>query len=127
MNNTPLDTVPAHNRISVRAVLVHEGEDPSAALAAAGLVNAISVPVVLGEAWDPPAGVLGNGITPNLSAVLEMSPADSFGAAPVTQSVPAVSGSGSGSGTTPAPGPVARTLPAAFGTQPLAPVRQPGG
>ena len=122
MNNSPLDIPPAHNRISVRAVLVHDGQDPSAALAAAGLVNAISIPVVLGEAGDMPAGIQGNGITPNLSAVLEMSPAESFGAAAVTQPVPLESVSA----TAQAAESVARMLPVAFGIQPIAPVRQLG-
>ena len=64
MNDSPLDKVPAHNRVSIRAVLVHEGEDASAALAEAGFADTISVPVVLGEQPDLSVGILGNGITP---------------------------------------------------------------
>ncbi|WP_158925178.1 hypothetical protein [Acidisphaera sp. S103] len=30
MSDNPLDKIPAHNRISIRAVLVHEGEDAAA-------------------------------------------------------------------------------------------------
>ena len=70
----PLDKLPAHNRVSIRAVLVHEGEDPSAALAEAGLANAVALPVVLGEQLGLSSGILGNGITPNLTAVLETEP-----------------------------------------------------
>ena len=51
--------------------MVHEGEDASAALAEAGFAETITVPVVLGEQPDLPGGILGNGITPNVTAVLE--------------------------------------------------------
>ncbi len=61
-------------------MLVNQGEDPSAALAKAGIVNAVAIPVVLGEQLDLPRGILGDGITPNLKAVLETEQQDDFDA-----------------------------------------------
>lgn len=48
LSDSSLDKVPAYNRISTRAILVHEGEDAGAVLAEAGFAETISVPVVLG-------------------------------------------------------------------------------
>jgi hypothetical protein len=122
MSDNPMDRLPAHNRVSIRAVLVHEGEDPSAALAEAGFADTISVPVVLGEQPDLSGGILGNGITPNLTAVLETEQEDEFDFssydAPATARPTADAAQPSGPGTT--------TLPAAYGMQPLAPVRRRG-
>ena len=122
MTSDPPGTLPAYNRVSIRAVLVHEGEDPSAALAAAGLVNAVVVPVVLGDASGQPAAGQRGGIVPNLPAVLQFDAAGSFaapfGSQPVATSIASAS--------IPAPAPVTQTLPAAFGGKPLAPIRRPG-
>jgi hypothetical protein len=52
-------------------VLVREGEDASAALAEAGFAETVSVPVVVGEQPDLSGGILGDGVTPNVVAVLE--------------------------------------------------------
>jgi hypothetical protein len=118
----PMDKLPAHNRVSIRAVLVHEGEDPSAALAEAGFVNAVAIPVVLGEQPDLSGGILGDGITPNLTAVLETEQEDasdlSFGTQP--RSARAAPGA------SPPSGPATTTLPPAYGMQPLSPVRRSG-
>src|ERR1700733_14008182 len=117
--DNPLDKLPAHNRVSIRAVLVHEGEDPSAALAEAGFANAVAIPVVLGEQSDLSDGILGNGITPNLTAVLETEQEEEGpDIQPAAQSEPqAVRPSGH----------VTTNLPPAYGIQPLAPVRRGGG
>jgi hypothetical protein len=120
MSDNPLDKLPAHNRVSIRAVLVHEGEDPSAGLAEAGFVNAIAVPVVLGEHADLPSGILGNGITPNLAAVLETEQDESFDALSDTPAARPTTADARTSG------PVTTVLPAAFWMQPLAPVRKIG-
>ena len=48
-----LDRIPAFSRVSIRAVLVNEGEDPGPALAEARIVNPIAIPVVLGETNPP--------------------------------------------------------------------------
>ena len=100
-------------------MLVHEGEDPSAALAEAGFANAVAIPVVLGEQSDLSDGILGNGITPNLTAVLETEQEEEGpDIQPAAQSEPqAVRPSG----------PVTTNLPPAYGIQPLAPVRRGGG
>jgi hypothetical protein len=123
MSDNPLDKLPAHDRVSIRAVLVHEGEDASAALAEAGFADTISVPVVLGEQPDLPGGILGNGITANLTAVLETEEEQAFDPSPGSQPDTARPDRGnvgpSGSAST--------MLPAAFGLQPLAPVRPHSG
>ena len=51
--DNPLDRIPAFNRVSIRAVLVNEGEDPGPALAEAGIVNPIAIPMVLGDTIPP--------------------------------------------------------------------------
>ncbi len=49
VSDHPLDRIPAFTRISIRAVLVQQGEDPGPALAVAGIINPVAIPVVLGE------------------------------------------------------------------------------
>jgi hypothetical protein len=122
MSDNPLDSLPSFDRVSIRAVLVEEGEDPAAALAEAGFTEVISIPVVLGEAADPSGGILGDGITPNLVAVLETEPEDGSDPATGARSVPVRSASAA----EPPPEPSTTNLPSAFGLQPLAPVRQRG-
>jgi hypothetical protein len=123
MSDDPMDNLPAFNRVSIRAVLVEDGEDPSHALAEAGFAEAVAIPVVLGEDLDLSGGILGNGITPNLIAMLETEiEDDEHGAAPGCTP-------GQVQATSEAP-PTSRlattNLPAAFGVQPLAPVRKRG-
>jgi hypothetical protein len=119
MSDNPMDKLPAHNRVSIRAVLVHEGEDASAALAEAGFSDTIAIPVVLGGQPDVAGGILGNGITANLTALLETEQEDEAGESPGAHTDTGQPERGdfgpSGAGTT--------MLPAAFGRQPLAPVR----
>jgi hypothetical protein len=119
MSDNPLDKIPAHNRVSIRAVLVHEGEDASAALAEAGFADTISIPVMLGEHPDLSGGILGNGITPNVMAVLETDPGDAADPSPSVQPAAARPEQGDVGRSEP----VTTTLPPAFGMQPLAPVR----
>ena len=80
VSDHPLDRIPAFNRVSIRAVLVQQGQDPGPALAAAGILNPIAIPVVLGEQVELSSGILGDGITPNLTAVLETEYQDHFDA-----------------------------------------------
>ncbi len=120
MSQSPLDRIPAFNRVSIRAVLVHPGKDSGPALSEAGILDPIAIPVVLGEDVDLPGGILGDGITPNLRAVLETEHQDDFDASPTNQTQranlrPDVA--------RPAE-PVTTMLPAAFGLQPMAPVRR---
>jgi hypothetical protein len=120
MSDNPLDKVPAHNRVSIRAVLVHEGEDASAALAEARFADTVSVPVVLGEQPDLSGGILGNGITPDVVAVLETEQGDD-----VDTSANARPGTARpGRSDVRSFGPVTSVLPTAFGMRPLAPVRR---
>jgi hypothetical protein len=126
--DNPMDKLPAHNRVSIRAVLVHPGEDPNAALAEAGFANAVALPVVLGDQPDLPGGILGNGITPNLTAVLETEQEDAQGTQPVGRHPvvrqPATRADPDRARSS---GPITTTLPPAYGMQPLAPVRRGGG
>ena len=69
MSDNPLDRIPDFDRVSVRAVVVMEGEDPGPLLAAAGIVDPVAVPVVFGE--GAPDRNFGDGFTPNVSAVIE--------------------------------------------------------
>ncbi len=123
MSDNPLDSIPTFDRLSLRAVLVQEGEDPTAALAQAGLIDAVVVPAVLGDLAGLSGGILGDGVTPNVTAVLETGPGgeEAFESA-ASQPAPARQVADD----TPPPGPVTTTLPAAFGMQPLAPVRKVG-
>ena len=115
----PMDRVVAANRLSLRAVLVSEGEDPTAALAAAGIVDSVAIPVVVAEDLDLFGGMLGDGRTPNLIAVLETEQDDEPRASAATQPSSARSADSA-----PQPsGSATANLPAAFGMQPLAPVR----
>jgi hypothetical protein len=61
----------AGNRVSIRAVLAVDGEDVTQVLSQAGIFDPVAVPVTLGDAEDPPGGILGDGFTPNLTAVIE--------------------------------------------------------
>jgi hypothetical protein len=123
MSDNPLDRLSAFNRVSIRAVLVHDGEDPSAALAEAGIFDPVAIPVVLGDETDLGGGVLGDGITANLTGVLETEQEDDFDSSPFNQpdNQPGLRPEAAQRGE-----PVTTTLPAAFGLQPLAPVHRLG-
>jgi hypothetical protein len=122
MSDDPVNRLPAFNRVSIRAVLVTEGEDATEALMQAGFSETISIPVVLGDDLDLAGGILGNGITPNLTALLETEHQDAFDAPPGTQPGSAQSPAEAA----PPSAPATANLPAAFGIQPLAPVRKRG-
>jgi hypothetical protein len=128
MNNNPLDRIPSFDRLSIRAVLVRNGEDPTQALAAAGIFDPVALPVMVGEA--APGVSFGDGFSPNLTVVLEPdAPAGDLAAATTD---PAANSPGARPGQAgmhrkgaPPSGP-ATNLPPAFGLQPLAPVDKPG-
>jgi hypothetical protein len=128
MSDNPLGRIPSFDRVSIRAVLVRDGEDPTQALAAAGIVDPVALPVVLGE--GAPDVSFGDGFTPNLTAVLELdAPDDDLASA---KPIPSASGLGvpanqarSGRNGTPTPRSAATNLPTAYGLQPLAPVDKP--
>ena len=117
----PTDRVSAINRISIRAVVVADGEDPSAALAEAGIVDAVAVPIMIGDEPDQSGGLFGDGRTPNLIAVLETVQADEDALYDRSGAKPA--STGAAADTPPASTPTSM-LPAAYGMQPLAPVRK---
>jgi hypothetical protein len=100
------------DRVSIRAVLAADGEDVTQALAQAGIVDPVAIPVLA----DPAAGFLGDGITPNLTGVLEPDMSDDepeAGTEPAQSRVEARPAS---------PGTV--MLPPERGMQALAPVRK---
>ena len=121
MNDDPMDRLSTFNRVSIRAVVVEDGEDPGHALAEAGFVEAVAIPMMMGDDLDLSGDVLGNGITPNLAAVLETEvEEDEHDATPDARP----DQQQTASETVPASGAVTTNLPAAFGVRPLAPVRK---
>jgi hypothetical protein len=122
MSDDPMPDVPAFDRVSIPAVLVGDGEDAQAAVAAAGLIDPVAIPALLGDGPHPPGGILGDGITPNLTAVLETEQEDRFDS--VSDKDPG-STAAVADDARPTQG-VTTVLPAAFGMQPLAPVGKPG-
>jgi hypothetical protein len=120
MKNDSMDRRAAANRVSIRAVLAVDGEDVTQALARAGIVNPVEIPVLVGEAAKPAAGILGDGITPNLTGRLEADNADDFGSDSQPRSKPA----GRPNAESRPSGPATVMLPAAGGMQPFAPVRK---
>jgi hypothetical protein len=122
MADNPMDSLHSFDRVSIRAVLVHDGEDPSAALAEAGIFDPVAIPVLMDHEGTSSDGILGDGITPNLTAVLESrhegsrdSPANRQ--KPAGRPEVALASQYKSS---------VRMLPAAFGLRPLAPVGTPG-
>jgi hypothetical protein len=122
MSDNPLNRIPDFDRVSIPAVVVADGEDVSAALSVAGIVDPITLPVVFGDSPEVEGGILGNGMTPNLVAVLETKADDQpdefaleTGSAEPWQAEPQRDSRIASS-----------SLPAAYGIQPLAPVRQRG-
>ena len=61
MTDDPVGSRAASNRVSIRAVLAFDGEDVTQALNQAGIFDPVAVPVTLGDAEDPPGGILGTG------------------------------------------------------------------
>ena len=123
MSDDPMDRIPAHDRVSIRAVLVREGEDPGSALARAGIYDAIALPVVVGDSGDLSGGILGDGMTSNVSAVLETEHPDDADSASYNQHDS--DGSQTAAVHPAKPGPT--MLPAAFGLKSRAPVRPLSG
>jgi hypothetical protein len=85
MSDNPMDRVSSFNRVSLRAVLVTNGQDPSEALAAAGIFDPIAVTVVLGDDPTISGAVLGDVVTPNLIGVLEPDQEHDWGSLPTLQ------------------------------------------
>ena len=79
MTDGPADQLAAMNRVSIRAVLAAKGEDVTEALMRAGIINPVAIPVVLGDDAHAVGGLLGDGITPNLTGVLELDSDDAAG------------------------------------------------
>lgn len=71
MDDDSLQRFAAASRVSLRAVLIEDGQDPGPALAQAGIFDPVAVPVVLGEDAAVAGGIMGNGMTANLSGTLE--------------------------------------------------------
>jgi len=126
MSDNPLDRIPSFDRVSVRAVVVMEGEDPGPLLAAAGIIDPVAVPAVFGD--NAPDRNFGDGFTPNLSAVVEFDEdAGGFEGEGDEQADGDASAEDTVSSGPPVSGSRTVTLPAAHGMKPLAPVRPAGG
>ena len=123
MSDNPLDRIPIFDRVSIRAVVVADGEDPGPALAEAGILDPIALPAVFGE--DEPDISFGDGITPNLTAVVEpdAQPEDDQTEDDQTEDSPPDRRSATEDGR---PQMVTAALPEAYGLTPLAPVRRRG-
>lgn len=122
MSDDPLDLIPSFARLSVAAVLVSGDADPRAALAEAGITDPVAVEIRIGDTVDPSQGFFGDGVTPNLTAVLETRIRSPAGASPAGQQ-PASRFLGQAARSVPAD---AINLPPAFGFRPVAPVRGSG-
>lgn len=121
MSDNPLDRIPSFDRLSVRAAVVPDGEDPEAAVAAAGIVDPVILPVVFGE--SVPDRSFGDGFTPNLTAVLEFDqPVADASSAPSSDQASGAGGSAGSEPTARASAPATANLPASYGSQALAPV-----
>jgi hypothetical protein len=105
--------------VSVRAVVQHGDEDVTEALLRAGIFDPVSVPVVFGEEPDVSQGLLGDGVTPNLRAVLAHDVVSDFEVGSNAE-VDAPKAHGRRDGL--APRLATRTMPPAFGWTSLAPV-----
>jgi hypothetical protein len=120
MNDDPIDRIPSFDRVSVAAVLVREGEDATAALTEAGIIDPIVVEVMLDDGSGTDLSFFGDSVSGNLVAVLETEQADHRSdhreAKRVAHSDPPSSAT-----------PRNANLPRAFGSRPLAPVRGGGG
>ncbi len=122
MSDNPLDRIPSFDRVSIPAVVVSDDQDPSRALLELGIFDPISLQIVMGE--DQPDFSFGDGINPNLTAVLEMDQE----VEPDFIDQPGGMQLGSpDSGPSQKTGAPTATLPAAYGARPLAPVRPRGG
>jgi hypothetical protein len=126
MSDNPLDGIPTFDRVSIRAVVVYEGEDTGHALSEAGIVDPIALPMVVGE--GQPDNSFGDGITPNLTAVLEFDQEDDdpFDAPSRDDGHQSPDTGSQGPTVTSQAQPGTASLPAAYGIQPLAPVRRRG-
>jgi hypothetical protein len=107
------DAPAAANRVSIRAVLAADGDDVTQALAQAGIVDPVAIPVQA----DPAEGFLGDGITPNLTGVLEQDEAEDEGPEASEDTAQAA-------GETPTAQRETAMLPPEYGMQALAPVRK---
>ncbi len=124
----PMDSLHDFDTVSLRAVVVRDGQDPGAALAEAGIFDPIAVAMEFDDDLGASGHLLGDGITPNLTAVLEMDapePSDAGFDMPMGQPQdPSGSMSAPETGFDPGVSTITTRLPAAFGMQPLAPVRR---
>ena len=100
--------------MSIRAVLAHDGEDVTQALARAGIVDPVAIPVQA----EPVGGCLGDGITPNLTGVLEPDEAEEDGPGIAAVSAPPPLDAARSAR------PAAAMLPAERGMQAFAPIRK---
>jgi hypothetical protein len=120
MTDDPVTGGANSNRVSIWAVLAFDGEDVTQALNQAGIFDPVVVPATFSDAGDPRGGILGDGITPNLTAEIEAAEPASF--TPDAETLPAPTGMEQPSDQT-----VTADAPTAYGAQPFAPIRRRRG
>jgi len=125
-NGLTTDTLTAANRLSIRAVLVYDGQDAAPDLIGCGIFDPVSIPVTDADAAFGSGAILGDGVTPNVIGILEQDdqqedhdPAQAF-------AQPDAERSEQGR-TEDWDQPKTVTLPGAYGLKPLAPVWKPPG
>lgn len=124
MEDDPAQRLAKANRVSIRAVLVSDQNvDVQSVLAKAGIFDPVAIPVLLGDKPDVPHGIFGDGVTPNLTGILEPDAPDALDARHAEPAPHEPGASKHASGTRRQPLPTAN-LPAAFGLKPMAPVRR---
>jgi hypothetical protein len=119
------DRLTKANRVSIRAVLVPHGKDPTKALVDAGILDPVAIPFTYADDSFGSGRAMSDGRTPNVTATLELDKAGSSATPEMPQG--ASSPPRDTDWAEAPPPPRALGPPAAFGSKPLAPVRKPPG
>ncbi len=110
------DRLAAANRVSIRAVMASQVQDMRQALLDSDILDPVTIPFALDDGAPDSAAGLGDGMTPNLQAILEMGEAEPPDSDEWPQDVPAQPLQTPSAATT--------TTPAAYGQRALAPIRR---
>jgi len=110
------DRLATANRVSIRAVLALQGQDVQQALLESGILDPVTIPYALDDGTPESAAALGNGMTPNLQATLDLGEEEPPTSGGSTQKAPAQPREPVSSATV--------TAQRAFGQRSLAPIRQ---
>ncbi len=72
MNDDTADRQAKADRVSIRAVLVPDGEDATKALVESGILEPVTIPFICADESFASGGMMGDGRTPNVVATLEL-------------------------------------------------------